>query len=114
MSMTKQSLKGRQDAVNAIFPSCAVTPLVEDWEKGSARFEVWQMYNRPEVSYEVMEQVASIFGTKMLSLSDGRNISGCDTCDYGSERGLVFDLWDIDFDALNGNGALDSGNDESA
>ena len=110
--MTKQ--QGRQDAVNAIFPSCAVTPLVEDWAEGRARFEVWQMYSRPEVTYEVMEQVADIFGTKMLSLSDGRNISGCDTCDYGSERGLVFNLWDINFDALNGSGALDSGNNERA
>jgi hypothetical protein len=36
-----------------------------------------------------LEKISKKFGTKLINLSDGRNDSGCDTCDHGSSYGAT-------------------------
>lgn len=90
----------RQQKIEALFPGRTVVSFQEDIPSGTAEFEVVTMYSRPEVTYELMTQVAEVFGgTKMMKLGDGRREEGCETCDHGSAYGVRFALWDIDFDA---------------
>lgn len=48
--------------------------------------EVGSMYERPALSAFVIVAIADLFGTKDVNV-DGYDVSGCETCDYGSDYG---------------------------
>lgn len=56
---------------------------------GGFEVEFWEMYERPQITFDKLKQISEAFSTDLIDLSDGRSYGGCDTCDYGSSYGVT-------------------------
>lgn len=56
---------------------------------GSIRVEVGREYEAPELNLDMMNKIASFFGTTKVSKSGDFSSYGCETCDWGSRYGYT-------------------------
>lgn len=73
---------------------------LEGMEEITARVEIYQEYDKPEVTHDDLVRISKAFGTKVIDLSDGRSEEGCETCDYGSSYGIEIKIKWVDEEAL--------------
>jgi hypothetical protein len=58
-------------------------------------FEISQMYEAPDIPFEVLMDIASAFSTKKIDTGAGDERPGCETCDYGSNYGIKVKIMKI-------------------
>lgn len=60
---------------------------IETNKPGYVCFSVTAEYSPPAFCYFHLQKLSDLFGTQNISLGDNVDISGCETCDYGSKYG---------------------------
>lgn len=63
--------------------------------------EFWEQYDRPQITFDKLEQISKAFGTKLIDLRNGRTEGGCATCDYGSSYGILIKIRIPNIDQLD-------------
>ena len=84
--MTANALK---DALHAIIADADWTP--EGFSNGCLQLRVTKMYEGPGLGADELMKLCELFGTKQINV-DGYNVSGCESCDYGSAYGHTLEI----------------------
>ncbi len=65
---------------------------IESIEDDSVSINYFDMYRNPvENTFNFGLKLVDLFGTQAIDF-DNNSISGCDTCDWGSEYGTVYNI----------------------
>lgn len=71
-----------------------VVSLTGSTSSGCFQLEITQMYEFVNVTFEDLERLSKLFGTKNINIGDIYSSGGCDTCDYGSRYELTIHIKD--------------------
>lgn len=77
-----------------------------------------QMYEHPNISFQMLMRLSTLFGTQKIDVDEYESSSGCDTCDYGSNYANSIEIIDPTLHVeelrvlsrIKGDGWNDSGN----
>lgn len=78
-----------------------VNHVIKD-KSNSIELSFGSEYQRPQINLAGLIELADIFGTKEIDL-DNYGISGCETCDSGSDYGhtiQIYNMSDVTFELL--------------
>lgn len=56
----------------------------ENEEDGTLRINVTSEYEYVDITFEQLEKITELCGSKKLNIGEKDGWGGCDTCDYGS------------------------------
>ena len=80
----KQKLKSLFDGLDTCDFYC---------DNNHLRIKIGKMYESPNLSFAKLLEISKIFGTTNIDV-DSYNMSGCESCDYGSDYGHNIDIRD--------------------
>lgn len=60
--------------------------------RGGFEIEYGAEYMAPELNFEILMGLSEMFGTKEIDVDD-YSISGCETCDWGSDYGHTIQIY---------------------
>lgn len=69
-----------------------VKTLVEN--DGTLEITISQMYDYVDVTFEHLEEITKLCGSKRLNIGEREHNGGCETCDYGSSYKLPLYVMD--------------------
>lgn len=73
-------------ALNPVWDMIEYSVHVEPLSETSFEFQV----DGPEITYDVMEKISELFGTKNINIrTETMSTGGCDTCNYEWEQGIL-------------------------
>jgi hypothetical protein len=83
------------------FPYAHMDRSITCWlEKDKLVISISQMYEYVDMTFDLMEDITKIVGSRKMNIGNKSNYPGCETCDYGSkytlelvvlEPGVTFD-----------------------
>ena len=80
---TRQEIEAK---ARGIWPDAKIE--ISDCVTGGIWLSVSKMYEAPGLSFANLMELAEFFGTKAINDERRFNVSGCETCDYGSSYGF--------------------------
>lgn len=62
------------------------------WALGTLEIELASVYETPKVGLAKLIKLGELIGSMEIENSGTSHSSGCDTCDYGSSYGTLFEM----------------------